>query len=209
MNIKEKLLHLYKEHEPFFSKHKIKMSAVENTAIELAATSKAADGSEIGTPTEFVAGAEIFVVIEGQPSVAPDGEIAMEDGTTIIVKEGKIEEVKPKAEEMSDDSISVIEQLISRVDALESTNATQATELTAANESIKDLNTKLSAAEKKATDAQAEVVKLSKTAATTSVKDKGVVELKKESAESKSKAQEFLESRKHFRSVVENELNKN
>jgi hypothetical protein len=35
------------------------------------------------------------------------------------------------------------------------------------------------------------------------------VELKKESAESKSKAQEFLESRKHFRSVVENELNKN
>jgi cell division protein FtsL/uncharacterized protein YlzI (FlbEa/FlbD family) len=182
MNVKEKLLQLYKEHEPFFSKHKIKMSSVENTTIELAATSKAADGSEIGTPTEFVAGAEIFVVIEGQPSVAPDGEIAMEDGTTIIVKEGKIEEVKPKAEEMSSDVLAAMEKLSERISSLESANATQATELTAANDSIKDLSTKLSAAEKKATDAQAEVVKLSKTAATTSVKDKGVVELKKETS---------------------------
>jgi uncharacterized protein YlzI (FlbEa/FlbD family) len=202
MNIKEKI-------NALLTKHGLNLSVEETAQIELAATSKAADGSEIGTPTEFVAGAEIFVVIEGQPTAAPDGEIAMEDGTTIIVKEGKIEEVKPKAEEMSSDVLQAIEKMSERISALESTNATQATELTAANESIKDLNTKLSAAEKKATDAQAEVVKLSKTAATTSVKDNGAVELKKESAESKSKAQEFLESRKHFRSVVENELNKN
>jgi bacterioferritin (cytochrome b1) len=202
MNIKEKI-------NALLTKHGLNLSVEETAQIELAATSKAADGSEIGTPTEFVAGAEIFVVIEGQPTAAPDGEIAMEDGTTIIVKEGKIEEVKPKAEEMSSDVLQAIEKMSERICALESTNATQATELTAANESIKDLNTKLSAAEKKATDAQAEVVKLSKTAATTSVKDNGAVELKKESAESKSKAQEFLESRKHFRSVVENELNKN
>lgn len=175
MSIKEKIQDVLK-------KYNINLSVEDQVKIELAATAKAADGSEIGTPTEFVAGAEIFVMIEGQPQIAPDGEIAMEDGTTIVVKEGKVEEVKPKTEEMSSDVLAAFEKLAERVSALEGLNATQATELTAANAKVEELTTKLAAAETKATNAEKKVTELSKQPAATSVKDKGVVELKKEAS---------------------------
>jgi uncharacterized protein YlzI (FlbEa/FlbD family) len=198
MSIKSNLKELLDKHADWFKKHDVKLSIGEDIEIKLAATAKAADGSEIGTPTEFVAGAEVFVVIEGQPTPAPDGEIVMEDGTTVVVKEGKIEDVREKVEEMSDDSALVIEQLIQRVDALEASNATQATELSTANEKIADLNTKLSAAEKKAADAQAKVVELSKQPATRSVKDKAEVELKKET----TKNQKTFEQMTHTERVL-------
>jgi uncharacterized protein YlzI (FlbEa/FlbD family) len=185
MSIKEKIQDVLK-------KYNINLSVEETATIELAATAKAADGSEIGTPTEFVAGAEIFVVIEGQPQVAPDGEIMMEDGTTIIVKEGKVEEVKPKAEEMSSDVVAAFEKLAERVSALEGLNATQATELTAANAKVDELTTKLSVAETKATNAEKKVLELSKQPAATSVKDKGVVELKKETSAPAPKAKHLM-----------------
>jgi galactitol-specific phosphotransferase system IIB component len=185
MSIKEKIQDVLK-------KYNINLSVEETATIELAATAKAADGSEIGTPTEFVAGAEIFVVIEGQPQVAPDGEIAMEDGTTIVVKEGKVEEVKPKVEEMSSDVVAAFEKIAERVSALEGLNASQTTELTAAKAKVEELTTKLSAAETKATNAEKKVLELSKQPAATSVKDKGVVELNKQTSASAPKAKHLM-----------------
>lgn len=175
--ISDKIKELLAKHSDWFKSHNVKLSIEEQTEIKMAATSRALDGSEIGTPTEFIKDAELYVIIEGQPSVAPDGEIAMEDGTTIVVKDGKIAEIREKVEEMSDNTALVIEQLIQRVDALEATNNSQATELSDAKEKITELNTKLSAATSKANDFESKYVELSKKPAATSVKDKTIVEL--------------------------------
>jgi hypothetical protein len=173
MSIKAKI-------QEVLDKWKVQLSVEEPKKVELAATAKAADGSEIGTPTAFEVGAEVYVMIEDAPQAVPDGEIAMEDGSIVVVKDGKIESITPKAEEMSSDVLAAFEKLAERVSVLEGANAAQATELSTANAKITELTTKLSAAEKKAVDAEKKVVELGKQAATASVKDKTAVELKKE-----------------------------
>lgn len=60
------------------------------------------DGTKIKVPAELVAGSDIMIVADdGTEQPAPSGEHMLEDGTTIIVDEGKVVEVKPK-EEMAD-----------------------------------------------------------------------------------------------------------
>jgi len=190
------------------NKHNVKLSVVE-TPVALAATAKSADGKEIGTPTAFETGAECYVTIDGKSTPCPDGEIAMEDGTTIVVKEGKIEEVKPKAEEMeaelSEEVSAVVEKLAERVGALETTNAAQATELSALKATNEELTTKLSAAEAKNVELSAKVVTLSKEPAGSSAKEKTQVELGKDL----SPAQRFLAEKKQRQAIIDNELNKN
>lgn len=98
------------------------------------ADAKLSDGTIIRIDGETEAGAAVFVIDENGETPAPDGEHTLEDGTILVVAEGKIAEVKKaeQEEEMSEefDAKAAIEGLTKayeeRISALESLIGKQA-----------------------------------------------------------------------------------
>lgn len=151
----------------------IKLSTEETQPVTLAVTAKTAEGVEVGTPADaWAERVEVYIVTEEGQTPATDGDIVLEDGTTLTIEGGKIKAITAKPEEMSSEVLDVVNKLAERVGALEATNGTQAAELSALKTSNEELTAKLSAAETKATEAEKKVTELSKQAATTSVKEK-------------------------------------
>lgn len=134
--------------------NKIKESKMEKVKM---AEAKTVDGVVVSTPNEggFEVGAEVFVVdAEGNQTAAPDGEHALENGSIIVVAEGKVAEVKqPEApveeaeEALTEEQIEVIENALSkkfsaiedRIKALEAANE----KLSAENKALKDKFSKI------------------------------------------------------------------
>lgn len=149
---------------------------------------KLADGSTISTPSEeWAVGVEVVSVdAEGNSTPVADGEYILESGESIVVAGGVVSEIKPKEAEvdveMEAEITAKVDALISRVAELENANATQATELASLQSKLSETETKLSAA-------NAEVTKLSKQAAVSSVKEVKAVELKKEEKPAKAWSQ--------------------
>jgi hypothetical protein len=152
--------------QEILNKFNVKLNVEEPAKVALSAMARTIEGIEVGTPAdEFAEGVEIYVTIEGEVIPAPDGDHTLEDGTVVNVADGKIVSITAKTEEMSSEVTEIISQLAERVNALETANATQATELSALKVSNADLTSKLASSEKKVTE-------LSKQAAAPSVKDK-------------------------------------
>lgn|SRR3990167_3403868 len=77
------------------------------------AEAKTADGKVMSCEGEAMA-VGAACTIDGQP--APDGEYKMEDGSTCTVKEGKIIDMKPKAEEAAKpDDMNEVAQMIEKI----------------------------------------------------------------------------------------------
>jgi hypothetical protein len=140
--------------------------------INLMAEATLADGTMVATPQDEIAvGAELYIVpADGsEPTVAPDGEHTLADGSIVVVAEGLITEIKEAVEaeeeeaDMSAEITAAISQLAERVAALESQNTELSTNLSAVTTEKKDLAKKLS-------EAEAKIVKLSKEPATESVR---------------------------------------
>lgn len=159
------------------SKHGLKLAADK---VEMKATGKLEDGSEILTPADaFAMDAEVFVMDEGGNAVpAPDGEYVVDGKTKITVSGGKIAtaeeiQVEEEEQELSAEAEAAISELAGRVKALEEKSATAEAELKAANE-------KLAASEKENVELKAKVTQLSKEPVTKSVKTGTKTELKKD-----------------------------
>ncbi len=80
-------------------------------------TAKLADGTEI-TVSKLEVGAEVTVLDENGSMVPVfDGEHLLADGQTVVTVDGKITEIKPKAEEMTEEVIAedVVEDVVAPV----------------------------------------------------------------------------------------------
>ncbi len=77
------------------------IKTVKAEPIELQAEGKLETGSSIFTPGEsFEVGAEVFVKNDdGEAVVLPDGDYVLEDGTKLVVTEGKVAEKMAKEED--------------------------------------------------------------------------------------------------------------
>lgn len=111
--------------------------------IELAeATLK--DGTKISYEGELAPGVAINVVGEEGASPAPDGEHEMEDGSLLVVAEGKLVEVKPAPEaapaeeEMANDRLIALEEKVATLASLITTSQeSHRAELAKANDQLK------------------------------------------------------------------------
>jgi hypothetical protein len=174
MTLKEKI-------NGILTKYGVKLSVEEAAKVEFMAKGTTADGVEIMSPdAEFAVGSEIFYNdAEGNPVPLADGEYMIADGTVkIAVSGGRISEmetVEIEAEKEKDEAelSSVIEQLAQRLSDVEAKLAEKETALSA-------VTAERDAAKKEATDAKAEVAKLSKEPAATSVKKAALAADKKQ-----------------------------
>lgn len=151
----------------------VKLEAAPAPApLELKASGKLADGSEIATPADgFTVGSEVYVMdAEGNQVPAPDGEHVIDGSLEITVSGGVITEAetveieeeagknyedKPKEEQMSAEIEAVINALTTRIGELEA-------KIGASEANLADVKAKLAAAESK-------VVELGKAAGAASV----------------------------------------
>jgi hypothetical protein len=156
---------------------RIEKVALSVEGVKLSAEGKLTDGTMVATPDDaFAVGSELYVVVEGaEPTPAPDGEHTLEDGTIVIVSEGRITEIKPveagkEEQELSD----VLAQLSERISALEAANTAQTAELAAAKTEAETAKTELASVKGQLEASKAEVLKLSKMPASKSVKDEKI-----------------------------------
>lgn len=141
------------------------------------AEAKLADGTSIYTTgSSFEVGADCYTMGEdGEPVVCAAGTYEMEDGTMIVVgDDGKIAEVmemkKDEEEEMSkEDMLSVIENLSQRISVLETERAEATTKLASESEKALKFSSQVS-------KLQTELNTLKKQPATSSVKEKNIVQ---------------------------------
>lgn len=160
-------------------KAKVMLSKIETILsgekpLEMAKEAKLQDGTIVASPSaEFEVGAELFVISEEGAVPAPDGEHTLEDGTIVVVSEGKITEIKEYEEDMSAELASTIASLSERLTALEEKYNAANTENTSLKAELAQVKSELSASKE-------EVVKLSKSPSTKSVKK---VELAKDKNE--------------------------
>jgi hypothetical protein len=151
--------------QEILDKYKLNLSVEEPKTITLSKMANAADGSQIGTSADdFAEGVDVFIVVEGEPTMAPDGDITMEDGRVFTITGGVISAIAEAEEEMSADVAAIVSKLAERVSVLESANTASAEALSAAKAENETLTTKLA-------DITAKFEKLSKTQAAASVKD--------------------------------------
>lgn len=123
------------------------------TKIKMNAEIKTANDATLFTPADgFTVDAEVYLVdADGNQTVPEDGDIVLENGTTLVVVAGKITEVKEVAAEMADAEPetesriialeTAVADLIARVIALETAN----TEMAKANEVLTVANTEMAA----------------------------------------------------------------
>ena len=162
-------------------KAKVMLSKIETILgaekpLEMAKEAKLQDGTIVASPSaEFEAGAELFVISEEGAVPAPDGEHTLEDGTIVVVSEGKITEVKEYEEDMNAELASTIASLSERLTALEE-------KYNASNEENTSLKAELAKVQDELKTSKEEVVKLSKSGAAKSVKK---LELSKERSNEK------------------------
>ena len=93
----------------------------EKTEVEMAEATLV-DGTIVSNEeVEFAVGQELYIVTEEGKSLAPDGEHETTDGKIIVVVEGKITEIKEKAEEVivEDEGPSVDEVIATFSQAIE------------------------------------------------------------------------------------------
>lgn len=168
--IKEAFKKFFNTHKTSLEKEGIKLEGLdEPTPIVMVATGELEDGTKIASPADtFSEGADLFVIdAEGKEVPAPDGEHKLSDGTVITTVAGKITTVvegAPADTEMSAEEIASNleslgtklsevsaerDQLKTELEALKATSVTQSTEVT---------------------NLKAEVAKLKKSPAASSVK---------------------------------------
>lgn len=197
MNIKDKFRDFQTKYGALLAKSGIKLSGVDEVAkIEMIATAKLKDGTEVASPSaEFEVGAELFVIdADGNQTPAPDGDHTLEDGTIVTTAGGKITaitEIEVETEEdMSAEQVAQnLEELATKLSAVIAENESLKTEL----ESLK--------AEKVTQSSQIEtlksdVAKLSKQAAAPSVKSV------KQTAETQKKVEVPTSSKQTIRERV-------
>lgn len=102
-----------------------KVAEIKDSAAEVApaATEGADETKTINTDKgtlsytgELAVGSEVSVTNEdGTTSAAPDGDYVAEDGSTIVVAEGKVTEIKPKEEEGTDPAVEAKMQRLQRI----------------------------------------------------------------------------------------------
>ena len=173
----------------------LNLSVEEPAKVVLSKMMRLADGTEIGTSADdFAEGVDVYVVIEGEPTIAPDGDHTLEDGRVISVAGGVITAITESEEEMSADVVAIVSKLAERVNALETANAASAEALSAAIKDKESLTTKLA-------EITSKFEKLSKSQASSSVKDKSTqVSLAAEKTETKPVALMTIKERiAHYR----------
>jgi hypothetical protein len=173
----------------------LNLSVEEPAKVVLAKMMRLADGTEVGTSADdFAEGVDVYVVIEGEPTIAPDGDHTLEDGRVISVAGGVITAITKSEEEMSADVVAIVSKLAERVNALETANAASAEALSAATKEKETLATKLA-------EITSKFEKLSKSQASSSVKDKATqVALAAEKTETKPVALMTIKERiAHYR----------
>ena len=144
----------------------LNLSVEEPAKVVLSKTMRLADGTEVGTSADdFAEGVDVYVVIEGEPTIAPDGDHTLEDGRVISVAGGVITAITETEEEMSTDVVAIVSKLAERVNALETANAASAEALSTATKEKETLATKLA-------EMTTKFEKLSKSQASSSVKEK-------------------------------------
>lgn len=104
--MKANLKTLLSKYAPQFEKAGLVVMAKEDgtAKIEMMSEASLQDGTKIYTnDSEWKVGSEVFVMDENNNPVPIDkeGEMLLEDGSTIVVAGGKVTEVKEKVEEMS------------------------------------------------------------------------------------------------------------
>lgn len=104
--MKNNLKTLLSKYAPQFEKAGLVVMAKEDgtTKIEMMSEASLQDGTKIYTnDSSWQVGSEVFVMDENNNPVPIDkeGEMLLEDGSTIVVAGGKVTEVKEKVEEMS------------------------------------------------------------------------------------------------------------
>lgn len=134
---------------------KIKNKKIDTimTKIKMNAEIKTVDGAVLFTPADgFTVDAEVYTVdADGYQTVPADGDIVLENGTTLVVVAGKITEVKEVPADMADTEPetearivaleTAVADLIGRITALETAN----TEMANANEVLTAANTEMAA----------------------------------------------------------------
>lgn len=149
--IKEALRKFFNSNKVLLEKENVKFVGLdEPAAIVMVATGELEDGTKIASPADtFSEGADLFVIdAEGKEVPAPDGEHKLSDGTVITTVAGKITTVvegAPADTEMSAEEIASNleslgtklsevsaerDQLKTELEALKATSVTQSTEVT-------------------------------------------------------------------------------
>ena len=133
----------------------------EPVAVKFAKEGTTSDGVKVVTEADdWSVGAEVFVDVDGLVSPAPDGEHTI-DKLILVVKDGKIEEVKEVVDEIPVDAEleAAIETALS---AVVKDRDKYAAELTAKNEAIQKLAADIAAKDQEITNLKAQNITLSK-----------------------------------------------
>lgn len=152
------------------------------TGIKLAAepevkllTAELENGGTIQTPAEaWAEGVEVSQVdADGNTAPLPDGEYALKSGEVVVVKEGKVSEIKAKEEAPAEPTA---EEMAEALTALSQKLDEVTSELNAAKTELEKANTELSAAKTRNAELSESVTKLSKKAVPSSKDIKSTTE---------------------------------
>lgn len=103
------------------------------------------DGTIVETDGDLVVDAELYVKTEEGRQPAPDGEHETEDGMVVVVKDGKIVEIKEKEVEETEDKVEVEVEMEEVLDTFASALETLSNEIAALRKENEELNKKFSA----------------------------------------------------------------
>ena len=146
--MKTNLKTLLSKYAPQFEKAGLVVMAKEDgsTKIEMMSEASLQDGTKIYTnDTAWQVGSEVFIMDENNNPVPfdKDGELLLEDGSSIVVSGGKVTEVKEKVEEMSAVTKEEFEAVIdSLIQAFEKKFDSLSKEKEALSEKITELSKK-------------------------------------------------------------------
>ncbi len=167
MNFTDKITALYEKNKAYFKKHNIKLSA--DTPLEFMAEAKLMDGTVIkSTAAEWGAGADAYMIdADGVETPLAAGSYELEGGLMLVIGDdglvAEVKEVEVEEEEMSaEDARELIAALSARNTELE-------TQLAAANATKETTSTELGEVKVQLSAKTAEVERLKKKPAATSV----------------------------------------
>ena len=84
----------------FLVKYNLKASPIESKEVKLMVEGVTSEGVVVASDAdEWAEGVNVFVVVEGEETPAPDGEYTLEDGTTIVAENGTVVSVGAAVEE--------------------------------------------------------------------------------------------------------------
>ena len=197
--IKDTLKAFAEKYSATLKAHGIKLEGVE-TQVEMKVVGKLADGTEVRSSADSIAeGVDLFIVdAEGKEIPAPVGEHTLEDGSIVVVEtEGIVKSISAKMDdEMTAEQIQQnMDTLMGKLEELSVENES----LKAENESLKSGKT---ASEDEVKQLKAEVLKLKKQPAATSVKEE------KQKKEETKDDDVKVGSREYFKRITE-KANKN